>query len=107
MPEAKAGNTDPIACALSPNDLGDRLARWQSLNDQALVDVAHEAGRLRARYRGEEGVARRVLDLIEAEKGCCPFLHFEVSHHGDIVSVVLTYPPEAAGLIPLSVPRAS
>jgi hypothetical protein len=104
MPRMKSAAADPLACALSPNDLDDRLAGWQSLNDQALVDVAQEAGRLTTRYRADEGVARRLAELIEAEKECCPFLHFEMTHHDEIVSMVLSYPSEVAGLIPLSAP---
>jgi hypothetical protein len=105
MPPANSPEAEPIACALSPDELRDRSEEWQSLNDRALLDVSQEAGRLIASYRAEKGIAARLAELIEAEKECCPFLHFEMTHQEEIVSVVLTYPPEAAGLIPLSAPK--
>jgi hypothetical protein len=105
MPLTNSPETEPIACALSPNELRDRSEGWQSLSDRALVDVSQETGRLTARYRAEKGIATRLAELIEAERECCPFLHFEVAHQEEIVSVVLTYPPEAAGLIPLWPPK--
>ncbi|MGH2555254.1 MAG: hypothetical protein ACRDHO_06015 [Actinomycetota bacterium] len=105
MPPTNSPETEPIACALSPNELRDRSERWQSLSDRALMDVSEEAGRLTARYRAEKGIAARLAELIEAEKECCPFLHFEMTHQEEIVSVVLTYPPEAADLIPVSAPK--
>src|ERR687891_2761066 len=94
MPPANSPEAEPIACALSPDDLRDRSGEWRSLSDRALLDVTQEAGRLTARYRAEKGIAARLAKLIEAEKECCPFLRFEMTHHEETVSVVLTYPPE-------------
>lgn len=68
----------PIACDTSAIDDPEAHGR----RSKALLDDCKEMrridGGLALRYPGEIDYARRILDFIEAERKCCPFLTFEV-----------------------------
>lgn len=68
----------PIACSLSEPDLAQRRreltreAFGSALRVEALEDGYEFA------FPGGEGWATRLVELIEAERACCPFFAFEL-----------------------------
>jgi hypothetical protein len=69
--------TPPIACTLSPADLEDREGAWRKLMSSGLVkrDVVPGGIRLTPASRA----AAALIDLVDLERECCAWIHFEVS----------------------------
>lgn len=68
--------TPPIACTLSASELKDREGAWKKLMGSGLVrrDVVPGGIRLSA----APGAAAALIDLIDLERECCAWIHFEV-----------------------------
>ncbi len=59
------------------------------------------ASGVRLRFRGEDGVAERLEELIAAERECCPFLDMTLTGaDGDLV-VDITAPRDAQPVLEL------
>lgn len=65
-------------CSLPPDALEERLASWRALNP-SLVGCHRRDGGLGLRYRLDPAVVERLLELIEAERHCCPSLRFDTT----------------------------
>lgn len=67
----------PIACTLSQDGLRDRETAWMKLLGSGLVtrDIVPGGIRLSA----ARSAAAALLELIELERDCCAWIHFEVS----------------------------
>jgi hypothetical protein len=85
----------PIACTLSPGELGERLALVDGLVADALVAREPIPGGIRARFRAAPGVERRVRELAAGESRCCAFLDFDVRVDGEAVLLDVTGSPDA------------
>ena len=74
----------PIACTLSAADLVDRGFAWQKLLGSGLVkrDRVPRGIRLTA----APGAAASLIELIDLERECCAWIHFEISD-GSIVTM--------------------
>jgi len=77
--------TPPIACTLSAADLKDREGAWRKLLGSGLVQREAVPGGIR--LSAAPGAAAALIELIDLERECCAWIHFEVS--GDSV-VTLT-----------------
>ena len=68
--------TPPIACTLSASDLEDRQGAWNKLMGSGLVvrDVVPGGIRLSP----APGAAAALIELIDLERECCAWIHFEV-----------------------------
>jgi hypothetical protein len=88
--------TEPTyACSLDDEELEARRREWRSLDERALLRTQPRPdGRLIV-YRGGEETARVLAALIEAERGCCPFLDFTLDREEDEVRVTVGFAPEA------------
>ncbi len=67
----------PIACTLSPSELEDRGAAWRKLLGSGLIERARVPGGLR--LVAGPGAQAALMELIELERECCAWIHFEVS----------------------------
>jgi hypothetical protein len=74
----------PIACTLTTSDLQDRQGAWSKLMGSGLVvrDLVPGGIRLCA----APGAAVALLELIDLERECCAWIHFEVSG-GSVVTL--------------------
>jgi hypothetical protein len=89
---------EPATCSLSPSALSDRRGAWRSLMAQALHRRV-EPGHVLSTYPNEPEIARSLAQLVEAEKGCCPFLEFDLREGDSTIEVQLRYPPEFAAML--------
>jgi len=66
----------PIACTLTASELEDREGAWRKLLGSGLVrrDVVPGGIRLCA----APGAAAALIELIDLERDCCAWIHFEV-----------------------------
>ena len=67
----------PIACTLSAEELEDRELAWQKLLGSGLVARSRVAGGIR--LTAEQGAAAALMQLIDLERECCPWIKFDVS----------------------------
>lgn len=65
----------PIACTLSPSELQDRGAAWQKLLGSGLIRRVRVPGGIR--LEADPGAQAPLMDLIELERDCCAWIHFE------------------------------
>lgn len=72
MPE-----TQPIVCTLTASDLKDRGAAWQKLLGSGLVERARVPGGIR--LIAAPGAVASLIELIDLERECCAWIHFDVS----------------------------
>ncbi len=69
-------DTPPIACTLSAADLEDREAAWKKLMGSGLVERYAVPGGVR--LQAAPGAADALIGLIDLERECCAWIHFEV-----------------------------
>jgi hypothetical protein len=83
MPKKRFDKSPPIACTLSASDLKDRVGAWQKLMGSGLVhrDVVTGGIRLSA----DPGAAAALSELIDLERECCAWIHFQVD--GPVVTL--------------------
>ena len=87
----------PIACSLSPADLGPRIADWRSVASESTgrEDIP---GGTRLRFDRDVDVPR-LAALIAAEQGCCQFFTFRLTVAIDAVSLDVVAEAEAEPMI--------
>ena len=68
----------PIACTLTPEEM--RRGREGLLPGIIARAEAHEpvAAGFRFRFKSEAGLILELAEMIEAERRCCRFLHFQM-----------------------------
>ena len=70
--------TDSSCCSLEPEAFEERAAAWRSLGG-ALTGAEPTPTGAVLRYRLDAGVTQVLLELLEAERQCCPSLSFEAT----------------------------
>jgi hypothetical protein len=70
-------DTPPIACTLSAADLKDREGAWRKLMGSGLVQRDLVPGGVR--LSAAPGAAASLIELIDLERECCAWIHFEVT----------------------------
>jgi hypothetical protein len=70
------GDSPPIACTLTASDLKDREGAWNKLMGSGLVGRELVPGGIR--LRAAPGAAAALMELIDLERECCAWIHFEV-----------------------------
>jgi hypothetical protein len=65
-----------IACTLSARELKDREGAWRKLMGRGLV--LRDRGPRGIRLSPAPGAAAALIDLIDLERDCCAWIHFEV-----------------------------
>jgi hypothetical protein len=76
--------TPPIACTLSSSELNDREGAWKKLLGSGLVERDLVPGGIR--LRPSTGAATALIDLIDLERECCPWIQFDVGD-GSVVTM--------------------
>jgi hypothetical protein len=76
--------TPPIACTLSASDLKDREGAWRKLMGSGLVQRDVVPGGIL--LRPAPGAAAALIELIDLERECCAWIHFDVSE-GSVVTL--------------------
>ena len=71
------GRTGTTGCKLSPAALSERLGEVGRLLENCMETRQLEDG-VALRFPGDEAWAAHLLDLINAERRCCPSLAFEL-----------------------------
>ena len=65
-------------CSLSPDALQERARAWRALSG-AVIGAERTTTGAALRYRLDPAVAEALLELVEAERSCCPTLSFEAT----------------------------
>jgi hypothetical protein len=76
--------TFPIACTLSAADLEDREGTWKKLMGSGLVRRDAVPGGIR--LIPTPGAADALIELVDLERQCCAWIHFDVSE-GSVVTL--------------------
>jgi hypothetical protein len=74
-----------IACTLSASDLKDREGAWKKLMGSGLVQRDLVPGGIR--LSAAPGAAAALIELIDLERECCAWIHFDVSD-GSVVTLI-------------------
>jgi len=69
----------PIACSLTTVELRDREAKLLVQFRSAVIEIEEIQDGYAFHLPGENKWIRLVMELIVAERECCPFLTFEVT----------------------------
>jgi hypothetical protein len=70
-------DTRPIVCTLSAADLENREGSWRKLMSSGLIERDVVPGGIR--LTPASGAAAALIDLVDLERECCAWIHFEVS----------------------------
>lgn len=75
----------PIACDMTSaqDTLAARLAEYRRLFEHALVTRESTDTETTLHLADRPGVREWVLDLVQREAACCPFLSYEIDHTDD------------------------
>lgn len=84
----------PISCTLGPNDGAERRRRWEALAEAGAASTHRSGHRLEVRYRAEPGVRDELEALAAAERDCCSFVTWDVSHERDEAVLHVRADPE-------------
>ena len=91
--ETFRATSDIVACSLSRSELEDTGAAWQKLFRLSLMSRDEVPGGLRLVFH--PGSAEALRRLIDIERGCCPWITFELEG----ASVTMTSPGAGASAI--------
>jgi len=95
----KSGESTPVSCTLSAEDLKSRFAEIGALAGRALLSHEQDGRTLRLRYSSD--AAEELRRLVEREQQCCAFLEFSLQEKPDAVYLSVTAPIEAGEFAPL------
>ena len=73
--ETYRATSDIVACSLSLAELAETGAAWQKLFRLSLASRDEVPGGLRLAFH--PGSAEALRQLVEIERGCCPWITFE------------------------------
>ena len=95
------GEPEQIACSLPADDLQRRLREWSELGSEALITENTEGNVKTTVWRRRGDVAVRLKSLVDAERRCCSFLGFDLEESEDEITMKITFPPGAEGMLTL------
>jgi hypothetical protein len=90
MPAVDTCDAAPVACTLSPADMGARLVRIRQLTQSRLRSHSLQGLTLRLSYAPE--VAAELADIVALERECCAFLAFHLTESPGAVELLITAP---------------
>jgi hypothetical protein len=91
----------PIACTLEDVEAGERMQAWRRLADSALLASERSADGVRLVFRSNPAAERSLLELVEAERRCCPFLDLRLVRAPDAVALEVSGPTVAGSVVEL------
>ena len=83
----------PIACMLTGQDLEQRVAWIADLNRRSLQKTARADLQLTLTY--DRSALKKVEQMVEQERACCPFLTFDIQSDRHRVNVRIVAPEDA------------
>lgn len=95
----ESGESTPVFCTLSAEDLKSRLAEIGALAGRALLSHEQDGRTLRLRYSSD--AAEELRRLVDRERQCCAFLEFSMQERPDAVYLSITAPIDAGEFAPL------
>lgn len=87
-----------LACALSGDEIADRISEWQSVAATATSRRRRDDG-WQLRFADDPQLAGRIATLAAAEQRCCPFLAFRLELRDGALDLEITAPPEGGPLL--------
>jgi len=90
MQTADSRDAASLSCTLSAADMGPRLARIRTMTREHLRNHELADSVLRLTYAPE--AAEEVACIVELERECCAFLHFETHRQPDRMELIITAP---------------
>lgn len=88
----------PLACSLDAAQLERRLASMAAAGAEHLITHDTEGGLHVLRFRAEDGARRRLDEIVEVEKECCPFLDLLLTQAGNELVLSIGAPEHAEGV---------
>lgn len=90
----------PIACSLAAPAARSQLDEWRALLATASVAAERVSpARLSLRLRDDLDQVGTVISLAQREKACCPFFDFTIEIEADRVTLHISVPADAAGIL--------
>lgn len=90
----------PIACSLAAPAARSQLDEWRALLATASVAAERVSpARLSLRLRDDLDQVGTVISLAQREKACCPFFDFAIEIEADRVTLHISVPADAAGIL--------
>ncbi len=83
----------PIACTLTPEQMGDRRALWARIDPAVRSRDGVDDG-FRITYQATEDVARLLPSLAAAEADCCGFATWTVTREDDTLVLAVRGPED-------------
>ncbi len=82
----------PITCSLTDGELQERRKNVLVKITESLIDFEELADGFRYRFPAEDAVLQNLMDVINLERKCCPFLNFKLNLEAgrDFASLDLT-----------------
>ena len=77
----------PIACSLNGAEVVSRQGEWEQLLASHTIDRVEIDHGVRCRLRASEEVRRELHRLVDLERGCCPWITWNL--HDEVSSLVL------------------
>jgi hypothetical protein len=91
--------TDVVACFLDGHAYRTRVARIQTLMDQALIARERSETSVRMRFRRNAVVEANLEELVALERECCPFLVFALEKLPAEMVLTISGPESASALL--------
>jgi len=88
----------PIACTLTADDMGDRLAEWNAALARATTREVTPDG-YRLRFAPDAEFAGELANLAAREVGCCAFFTFAITVATDGLALDVLAPADARPLL--------
>jgi hypothetical protein len=85
----------PVACTLGPDDGAARMRRWEALSKKGHPCARRRGHLLEVRYQPRLGLREELEALAAAERQCCSFAAWNVSHDHDHVVLRVAADPGA------------
>jgi len=99
--EREMSHRPTLACSLPAHEQRERGRELQELAHGALLARDRAERAVVVTYRAAPTVEAALRDLIRREAGCCPFLAFELDRDEQQLSLHVSAPPGAEGMLDL------
>ena len=90
---------EPFTCALPAAEFEARVRAWSARFDPAVRTRARIQGGVRLILQADNEQVRRLEDLIEAERECCPWIDWHLRREAGRVVVDITARPPGDELL--------
>lgn len=89
----------PIACTLTGDELGARLAEIRAVSRRALRSKTVAGRHAVLSFEPAPGIRDRLATIVAAESRCCAFLTMDLTDQPDAITLTIDAPEEAEPLL--------